>query len=421
MTKRNPITWVPTAYFAMGLPMIMLTLVASVFFEDLGIPKAQHTFWTGWIILPWSLKPLISIVMELFGTKRKYIVFTELLSAVAFGCIVFSLPLSNFFTLVLVFMGIIALSGSTHDIALDGMYMEQLDVATQSAYSGWQGAFYNMAKVLANGGLIFLAGWLVSSQGLSQVASWQIVMGLCATIFGLVGIYHFYVLPNDIKQQSTGNFREKMKELGGIFVDFFNKKHILYYLIFIFSYRFAEGFVMKIFPLFLKGETIKGGLGLNNEQVGFIYGTAGVVAFIVGSILAGHYVSKVGLKKSLFTLVCAYNVQFVVYLLLAYFQPTHLGTIALGVIGENFGYGFGAVGLTLFIMQQVAPSKNQMTHCAFGNSLAMLSLALSGMASGAVSEYLGYLGFFVLAMVLMVPAILLAWRVPFTHKSHTEA
>ncbi|WP_455148730.1 MFS transporter [Capnocytophaga sp.] len=420
MKKKNPITWVPTAYFAMGLPMIMLTLVASVFFEDLEIPKSQHTFWTGWIILPWSLKPIISIIMELFGTKRQYIFITELISAVAFGAIVFSLPLPNFFTMVLVFMGIIALSGSTHDIALDGMYMEQLDVATQSAYSGWQGAFYNIAKVLANGGLIFLAGWLVTEQGFSQVASWQVVMSICAAIFGIVGVYHFYMLPRDVKPKTTGDFSEKMNELGSIIVDFFRKKHIWYYLIFIFLYRFAEGFVMKIFPLFLKGKVAEGGLELSNEQVGFIYGTAGVIAFITGSILAGHYVSKVGLKKSLFILVCAYNIQFIVYLLLAYFQPTHLTTIALGVIGENFGYGFGAVGLTLFIMQQVAPGKNQMTHNAFGNSLAMLSLALSGMASGALSESLGYLGFFLLAIVLIIPSITLAWYVPFSHKNHTE-
>ena len=416
MKKRNPITWVPTAYFAMGLPMIMLSLVASVFFEDLGIPKTKHAFWTSLITLPWSLKPIISIIMELLGTKRQYIIITELLSAAAFGAIVFSLPLPDFFTLALVFMGIIAFSGSTHDIALDGMYMEKLDVPTQSAYSGWQGAFYNIAKVLANGGFIFLAGWLVREQGFSQTAAWQVVMSLCAIILGVVGIYHFYALPRDIKPEVTGSFKDKMKELGGIIVDFFNKKHILYYIIFIFSYRFAEGLVMRIFPLFLKAKTVEGGLNLSNEDIGFIYGTAGVLAFITGSILAGHYVSKIGIKKALFRLVCAYNIQFIVYLLLAYFLPNSLITIAIGVIGENLGYGFGAVGLTLFIMQQVAPGKNQMTHNAFGNSFAMLSLVLSGMISGYLSDVLGYLLFFVLAVILMIPSILLAWRVPFTNE-----
>ena len=157
--KKNPISWVPTTYFAMGLPFVMLSLVSPIIFKDLGVANDQIAFWTSLLILPWSLKPIISVLMEIYGTKKQYIVITELLSAAVFGLIVFSLPLPNFFVTCLALMGVIAFSGSTHDIAGDGMYMQQLDASTQSVYSGWQGAFYNLAKVLANGGLIFLAGW----------------------------------------------------------------------------------------------------------------------------------------------------------------------------------------------------------------------------------------------------------------------
>ena len=415
--KKNPIRWVPTTYFAMGLPFVMLSLVSPILFKDLGIPNEQVAFWTSLLILPWSLKPILSVVMELYGTKRLYIVLTELLSAIVFGLIVFSLPLPNFFTLSLALMGVVALSGSTHDIAGDGMYMEQLDADTQSLYSGWQGAFYNLAKVLANGGLIFLAGWLVKSQGMSVVASWQLILSLCALILGLVGLYHLYALPKDLKKQTEGSFSEKSKELWGIFAAFFEKKHIFYYLFFIFLYRFAEGLAMKIAPLFLKDSLEVGGLGLSNEQYGLVYGTAGTVAFIIGSIVAGYFVSRVGLKKALFLLACAFNIPFVVYLLFAYFQPTLLTTIAVGIVGEYFGYGFGFVGLTLFMMQQIAPGKYQMAHYAFANSLMNLGVMVPGMISGYLSTYLGYEHFFLLVMACTVPALIVTWRVPFTYEN----
>ena len=418
--KKNPITWVPTTYFAMGLPFVMLSLVSPIIFKDLGIANDKIAFWTSLLILPWSLKPIISVIMELYGTKKQYIVITELLSAALFGLVVFALPLPNFFTLALALMGAIALSGSTHDIAGDGMYMHQLDAPTQSLYSGWQGAFYNLAKVLANGGLIFLAGWLVNSKGLSIVASWQLILSICAIILGLVGLYHFYALPNDHKPTTTEDFSEKSQELWRIFADFFSKKHIFFYLFFIFLYRFAEGLAMKIAPLFLKDEVAIGGLGLSNEQYGLVYGTAGTVAFIVGSIAAGYFVARVGLKKALFTLACAFNIPFAVYLLFAYLQPASLMIIGGGIVAEYFGYGFGFVGLTLFMMQQIAPGKYQMAHYAFANSLMNLGVMIPGMISGYLSKYLGYEHFFLLVMICTIPALLTTWYVPFTHQDKKE-
>lgn len=418
--KKNPISWVPTTYFAMGLPFVMLSLVSPIIFKDLGVANDQIAFWTSLLILPWSLKPIISVVMEIYGTKKQYIVITELLSAAVFGLIVFSLPLPNFFVTCLALMGVIAFSGSTHDIAGDGMYMQQLDASTQSVYSGWQGAFYNLAKVLANGGLIFLAGWLVNEKGMSIVASWQLIISICAVILGLVGLYHLYALPKDEKNTSDGDFSQKSKELWGIFVAFFQKKYIFYYLFFIFLYRFAEGLAMKIAPLFLKDSIEVGGLGLSNEQYGLVYGTAGTAAFIIGSIVAGYFVSVIGLRKALFTLACAFNIPFVVYLLFAYFQPTSLIVIGCGIVGEYFGYGFGFVGLTLFMMQQIAPGKYQMAHYAFANSLMNLGVMIPGMLSGYLSKVLGYELFFFIVMLCTLPALAITWSVPFTYKDNVK-
>jgi len=174
---------------------------------------------------------------------------------------------------------------------------------------------------------------------------------------------------------------------------------------------------MKIAPLFLIAKTDKGGLGLTEQEYGLVYGTAGVIAFIVGSISAGYFVSRVGLRKALFTLACAFNIPFVVYLFFAYFLPSHLPTIALGIVGEYFGYGFGFVGLTLFMMQQIAPGKYQMAHYAFANSLMNLGVMVPGMISGFLSKYLGYQHFFLLVMICTIPALLITWKVPFTYDS----
>ena len=177
---------------------------------------------------------------------------------------------------------------------------------------------------------------------------------------------------------------------------------------------------MKIAPLFLKDEVAIGGLGLSNEQYGLVYGTAGTVAFIVGSIAAGYFVARVGLKKALFTLACAFNIPFVVYLLFAYLQPASLIIIGGGIVAEYFGYGFGFVGLTLFMMQQIAPGKYQMAHYAFANSLMNLGVMIPGMISGYLSKYLGYEHFFLLVMICTIPALLTTWYVPFTHQDKKE-
>lgn len=488
--KRNPLLWVPTVYFGMGLPFVGLSLVSVLIFKDLGVNNEDIAFWTSWLILPWSLKWLISPIMETFGTKKQYIIITEMVSAILFGIIIFALPLSNFFTITLALMAVIAVSGSMHDIAGDGVYMDELDTETQSLYSGWQGAFYNMAKILANGGLVFLAGWLTSKMGYSQVASWQIVIAIFAVIMLGVGLYHIKFLPNKkaedpnkstqlyfhfTKQEvikivllvglgflswylrETGWFMvlgllmltlflftlvdvlspEKGKEMRVIFKEFFQKKYIFLYLLFIFLYRFAEGLAMKIAPIFLKEEVAKGGIGLSNEQYGLVYGIFGAAAFILGSILAGYYISKFGLKKTIFSLVCIFNIPFAVYLFFAIYQPQEIWIIATGIIFEYFSYGFGFVGITLFMMQQIAPGKYQMAHYAFANSLMNLGVMVPGMISGYLSTeesqkhiietlglsnyleflspYMGYQLFFIIVMIMTIPAILITKFIPFTH------
>ena len=416
--KRNPITWVPSVYFGMGLPYIALSTVSVLIFADLKVDKELITFWTSLLVLPWSLKPLFSFVMELFGTKRQYVFITEAIMSLMFGLVCFALPLPSFFSITIALFAVLGISGSIQDIAGDGIYMQELSAKEQSIYAGWQGGFYNLAKILANGGLVFLAGRLSKSYGV--LTGWMVVIGICALIMIALSLYHMTMLPKESKRASV-NRSEKIAELWEMISSFFTKKYIWLYLLFIFLYRLGEGLAVKIAPLFLKDTIELGGLGLSNEVYGLIYGTAGSIAFVLGSILSGYFVASIGLKRALFALVCIFNIPFAVYLLLAYFQPTSLLWIGTGIVFEYFSYGFGFVGITLFMMQQIAPGKYQMAHYAFANSLMNLSVMLPGMLSGKILHYIGgYQPFFVLVLVVTLPVIFLSLSLPFAHASEEK-
>ena len=412
----NPICWVPTVYFAMGLPFVALSMVSVLMFSDMGVSNAQIAFWTSLIMLPWTLKPLWSPFLEMFKTKKYFVVATQMVTGVAFGLVALSLPLPDFFCYAIAFMGVIAFSGATHDIAGDGVYLTELNATMQAKYIGWQGAFYNLAKILTNGGLVYLAGSLKDSIGI--VHAWMVIMGICAAIMVVLSLYHVRMLPSG--GAASGDVRtvkDAMHMLWEVIRTFFQKKYIVWYICFIILYRFAEGYVMKLVPLFLKAGIDQGGLGLPVQEIGIIYGTFGAAAFVLGSILAGYYISAFGLRKTLFSLCCVFNIPFVVYLLLAIYQPSNVWVIGSAIVFEYFGYGFGFVGLTLFMMQQVAPGKHQMAHYAFASGIMNLGVMIPGMMSGYLSDWLGYRNFFIWVLVATIPAFLVTWFVPFTYNN----
>lgn len=420
--KHSPLEWVPSLYFAMGLPFVVLNMVSAVLYKDLGISDAQIAFWTSLIMWPWTIKFLWSPFLELYRTKKFWVVGSQLLSGVLFGVAALSLQLPLFFSVSVAVFAVVAFSGATHDIAADGVYMSELTTQDQAKYIGWQGAFYNLAKLVATGGLVWFAGWLYegfSADGASSydasVGSWTVVLLiLCGTLVAL-GLYHLRALPSGGSASEGRSLRDGLSGLKEVVGAFFQKKHIWYYLGFIILYRLGEGFVMKIVPLFLKADTASGGLGLTNQQIGLYYGTFGAGAFLIGSLLAGYYIARRGLRRTLFTLCCIFNLPFGVYALLAWFQPQSMWLVGGGIVVEYFGYGFGFVGLTLFMMQQVAPGKHQMAHYAFASGIMNLSVMLAGAVSGYLSDALGYGMFFLAVMLATVPAFLVTWFVPFTY------
>ncbi|MEL5895551.1 MFS transporter [Bacteroides sp. GD17] len=425
--KHNPISWVPTVYFAMGLPFVVLNMVSVLMFKGLGIGDAQIALWTSLIMLPWTLKFLWSPFLEMFKTKKFFVVLTQMVTGAGFALVALALHLPQFFAVCIGLLAVIAFSGATHDVATDGVYMSELNKQDQAKYIGWQGAFYNIAKIVASGGLVWLAGALLMGfggvEGASEavrheatVNAWMTVMLIMAGVMVSLGLYHIRMLPSGGAAASgAATARETLDKLIGVIRDFFQKKHIGYYIAFIILYRLAEGFVMKIVPLFLKAERSAGGLGLNEQQIGLYYGTYGAAAFVLGSLLAGYYISHRGLRRTLFSLCCIFNLPFVAYTLLAIYQPESGMLIGSAIVLEYFGYGFGFVGLSLFMMQQVAPGKHQMAHYAFASGIMNLGVMLPGTISGFVSDALGYETFFVFTLFATIPAFLITYFVPFTY------
>ena len=272
----------------------------------------------------------------------------------------------------------------------------------------------NIAKIFATGLLVWIAGIITPMVGVLN--AWTAILVFLCVVMTALGIYHYFILPTDGKHNDDKkSASETLKELWDVLKEFVQKAHIIYYILFIIIYRLAEGFVMKVVPLFLHDPVSQGGLGLSNEQIGTYYGTFGAAAFVVGSILGGNVIARFGLKRVLFVLALIFNLPFLVYTFLAIYQPSSLWLIGGGIVIEYFGYGFGFVGLTMFMMHQIAPGKNQMSHYAIASGIMNLSVMVTGMSSGKLTTLLGYEGFFLFVLIFIIPALLITWFVPFTY------
>ncbi|WP_374438800.1 MFS transporter [Inhella sp.] len=410
--KTNPIRWVPSLYFVQGLQFFVVMLIAGLMFKNMGVDNATIARWTGLLGLAWALKPLWSPLIELVASKKRVVVIAQFTGAAGLALLALALQAPAWFALSIAVFFVLAYASATHDIACDGLYMAELDAKQQAAYAGWQGAFFNASKFLTLGGLLVLAGWLERRHGVMN--AWSIIfVGLAVLLAGLAA-WNAKVLPPAIgtppaRAELWANFID-------VVADFLKKPGIGIAFLFIILFRFAEGQVQTIGPLFLIEPRAQGGLGLTTEQVGGIYGTAGTAAFLVGSILGGTFTAALGLKRAMPALILAMMVPNAVFFGLARALPTDLFAISAAITVEMAGYGFGFVGMILYIMQVVAPGRFTTAHYALGSGVMQLGFIFSKTISGDIEQALGYQAFFAWTLVAGLPVLLLwAWvrrRVP---------
>ncbi|WP_432709856.1 MFS transporter [Pedobacter sp.] len=395
----------------MGLPFVALSGASTIMYKNMGISNTQIAFWTSLIMFPWTIKPLWGPFLEMYKTKKFFVYATQIFTGVLFGLLALTLQMDHFFSFSIAILTIIAISGSTHDTAADGIYLNELSPKLQAKFVGWQGAFYNIAKVFSGGVLVYIAGQMEKEIGIQN--AWMVVMFAYGIIMVLLGLYNMRVLPGGQEVQSISSLKEGFATLKDVIITFFQKKNIWFSLCFIVFYRFAEGQAIKIIPLFFKASRETGGLGLSTSEIGLLYGVFGSISFVLGSIVAGYYVSNKGLTKKTLLILCAFfNLPFAAYAFLAITMPQDLYVIAAAVTIEYFGYGYGFVGLILFMMQNIAPGKYKMAHYAFGSGLMNLGFMIPSMISGWISDYLGYKEFFIWVLFATIPAFIVTWLVP---------
>ncbi|MFZ6774878.1 MFS transporter [Undibacterium sp. SXout7W] len=405
ITTRHPMHWVPTLYLAEGLPFYAVALIAGLMYKSLGVPNEQIARWTGLIGLAWVFKCLWSPFLEAASSKKMIVVAFQLIGGVSLGLVALSLQMPMYFALSIALLGVVAIASATHDIAADGLYIASLSNKQQAAYAGWQGAFFNAAKFISLGGLVILAGHLEKQMDARH--AWMIIFGILGVMLTALGLYHSWALPGTKNTNTEASMRSVFQTLLDVIMDFFQKPGIWLAISFIILFRAGEGQIQTIGPLFLRDARELGGLGLSTDQVGVVYGTAGTVAFLAGSVLGGYFTSQLGLRRALPWLIVAMNMPNLVFFFLSMNLPDNMLVIATALSLEMFGYGFGFVGLILFIMQVVAVGKYQTAHYALGTGVMQLGFVLFKMISGDIQVALGYQHFFIWVLVCALPVLVL--------------
>lgn len=399
---RNPWAWIPTLYFAQGIPYVVVMTLSTVLYKNLGISNTDIALYTSWLYLPWVIKPLWSPLVDMFRTKRLWIWSLQFLIGITFALVALTLPGPKFFQLSLAVFWLMAFASATHDIAADGFYLLAMPTGQQAAFVGVRSTFYRLATLSAQGGLVYLAGRLTDSTG-SVTTAWSLVFGLLAVVFIVVGAYHLFLLPKPEADRATVEGGDFLKEFFAVFLAFFRKPGIGLILAYLLLYRLAESQALKLLSPFLLDKPADGGLGLTTQQLGIAYGTVGIIALTLGGLVGGWIISLYGLKRMLWPMILAMHTPIVAFLLLAIYQPSNLVIVSTALAVEQFGYGFGFTAYMLYMML-VAEGPHKTAHYAICTGFMALGMMLPGMAAGWIQDHIGYVNFFAWVLVCTLPS-----------------
>jgi len=407
--KKSPWYWIPTVYAAEGLPNIIVTGVSVVILLQMGMTNTQIALYTSWLQLPWIIKPLWSPFVDIFKTKRWWVIAMQMLLGAAFAGVAFTIGSSWWFECIMFFLFLMGFSSATHDIAADGYYMIELDDHDQSFFVGIRNTVYRLAVIFGNGVLVPVAGLIQKASGGRVAFSWSLVFFGLAGLFLAIALYHRFYLPesaNDKPRKLSAS--ETWRTLGRSFSTYFTKfplKETVVALLFLLLFRFPEALLTKMSPTFLLRPASEGGLGLSAEQYGIAYGTIGVIGLMLGGILGGILASRDGVKKWLWPMVLALTLPDLVYVYLSAGHQVGIGLVTACIFVEQFGYGFGFTALTLYMLY-FSQGEFKTSHYSICTGITYLGLMLPGMVSGYLADRLGYHQFFVVVMAFCLVTFL---------------
>ncbi|MEZ7947403.1 MFS transporter [Macellibacteroides fermentans] len=398
----SPWAWVPTLYFAQGLPYVAVMTISVIMYKRLGISNTDIALYTSWLYLPWVIKPFWSPFVDLLKTKRWWVVTMQMLVGAGLAGVAFTLPTDFFFQASLAVFWLVAFSSATHDIAADGYYMLALEPHEQAFFVGIRSTFYRISTIAGQGILVMIAGALETSTGKIPM-SWSITFFIMAGLFIAFCLYHKFILPKPAsdKPSVTVTASNLMKEFFATFASFFKKKQVAIAILFMLFYRFPEAQLVKLITPFLIDPREVGGLGLTTTEIGLTYGTIGIIGLTIGGILGGILASRGGLKKWLWPMALIISLPNIAFVYLASVQPESFWVINLCVFIEQFGYGFGFTAYMLYMIY-FSDGEHKTAHYAICTAFMALGMMLPGMAAGWLQEQLGYENFFIWVMICCI-------------------
>ena len=260
-TTRNPWLWIPTLYFAEGIPYFIVNNISVLMLAKMGVPNGQMALFTSLLYLPWTIKPFWSPFVDIIKTKRWWVISMQILMSVAFVLLTLAMPkptpdviatgqtpISMFYITLMLFV-ITAFASATHDIAADGFYMLALTQKMQAAFVGIRSTFYRLSSIFGQGVLVYIAGAIETKYN-NIPLSWQVTMGVSAVIFCLVTLYHTFAIPKPAADKShiagtqgAASAGQIMREFGQSFATFFKKPGLLLAILFMLLFRLPEAFL----------------------------------------------------------------------------------------------------------------------------------------------------------------------------------
>ena len=403
-TDNRPWYWIPVLNFASGFPYVIIISVSVLMYKNLGISNEDIGLYTSLLYLPWVIKPLWSPFIDLYGTKRKWFLSMQLLISIAFLIVGFIIPASQFFILSLAVFWVAAFASASNDVASDGFYLLALEKEQQSFFLGIRSTFYRASMLTGNGLIILLAGYL-EHRFSNNVQAWSYTMIFVGIVMSILTVYNYFATPKSELPIADGKTEEK--NFGKVFISFFKKKQIVLVLAFILLFRLGESQLLKMLTPFLVDPISDGGMGLETEDVGLIYGTFGLLALTVGGILGGIAISRDGLGKWMLPMILAMHLPIIGFVLLSHFHPSSVLYIYLTVIAEQFGYGFGFAAFMMYLIY-VADGESKTSHYSIATGFMALGMMLPGMVSGYIQDYLGYGNFFIWVFIATIPGLILS-------------
>ena len=410
---KSPWFWVPTLYFAQGIPYFIVNNISVMMFTKMGVPNGDMALFTSLLYLPWFIKPFWSPFVDIIKTKRWWTISMQILMSLAFILLTLTIPTPSaemlasqstpisMFTITLLLFTITAFTSATHDIAADGFYMLALPQKEQAAFVGIRSTFYRLASIFGQGILVTIAGAIeLSSQDIPF--SWRITMLVTAVMFSATTLYHTFFIPRSDNDRSVlgaekASPKAIFREFARSFTTYFKKPGVVLAITFMLLYRLPEAFLLKLCMPFLVASKEMGGLALSTAEVGIVYGTIGVIFLTLGGILGGIFASRLGLKRSLWVMAACMTLPCLTFVYLAIDLPTNLIIISTAIAIEQFGYGFGFTAYMLYMMH-FSEGEFKTSHYAICTAFMALSMLLPGMVAGYIQEAIGYVNFFWMVM-----------------------